>query len=461
MKHQTKSYNNSNKPVKVEIDEEENLSNRDDRKEYKKMEKKEVCFEAKKIQQIKTLEKQTQKKVVNKSGKPTNAHPNIKKKDVNAYNPRSSNNKKQIENDLKLKEDPKKIDNKGIKEDPPINKKVTIIQVCKTKVGLKNEGASCFLNTSIQCLLHLDDFIHEFSQFNNKKDKLVNSFDSIISKMSNSKTKSIKISEFYDKCIELYYNPFEMYSQQDSLDFTRLFLRSLAEVMTETRPKERNIFQETEGVSVEEEAKNYERHLKQYESHVILDVFYGLTVSFYKCISCNKTSFIHEHFLDIPLYINEHAYNPLNKKHNLKEMLDKHFCEELLNFFMNCLFCKENTKQTRKTVITRPPKVLIVSLQKMIPGFNIKNNLTVSFPKEIDIKNYCEDFLIKENTNSLKYKLKSVINHFGNVHYGHYTANIYIDGCWFEFNDIKVTRINNFDFSSSNAYTFFYTLSTE
>jgi ubiquitin carboxyl-terminal hydrolase 4/11/15 len=56
------------------------------------------------------------------------------------------------------------------------------------------------------------------------------------------------------------------------------------------------------------------------------------------------------------------------------------------------------------------------------------------------------------------YDLYAVANHYGTMMGGHYTAfcKNFFDQKWYEFNDERVSRINEDEVVSSSAYVLFY-----
>ena len=55
-----------------------------------------------------------------------------------------------------------------------------------------------------------------------------------------------------------------------------------------------------------------------------------------------------------------------------------------------------------------------------------------------------------------KYKLFGIINHVGNLNYGHYYSYIKLENEWYEFNDSNVFKINNLTYYSSTVCALFY-----
>ena len=81
------------------------------------------------------------------------------------------------------------------------------------------------------------------------------------------------------------------------------------------------------------------------------------------------------------------------------------------------------------------------------------NRNFVEFPTELDLKdckNICQfDF-------DLKYELRSVIEHFGTPHFGHYIASKKVGDEWINCNDKKISKVNVETVLRSNAYMLFY-----
>jgi hypothetical protein len=86
-----------------------------------------------------------------------------------------------------------------------------------------------------------------------------------------------------------------------------------------------------------------------------------------------------------------------------------------------------------------------------------KINTKVNFPiNDFDISNYV---ISKEKDQKIKYDLFAVANHYGSLHFGHYTAfcKNSLNDKWYEYNDSCVTEINDVSkIISQNAYVLFY-----
>ena len=76
--------------------------------------------------------------------------------------------------------------------------------------------------------------------------------------------------------------------------------------------------------------------------------------------------------------------------------------------------------------------------------------------KDLDISKY---ILSQAKNKNIKYDLFAVANHYGSLHFGHYTAFCLnsISNKWYEFNDSCVREINDeTKIVTQNAYVLFY-----
>lgn len=160
-----------------------------------------------------------------------------------------------------------------------------------------------------------------------------------------------------------------------------------------------------------------------------------------------------------------------------------------LDAFMNnnktsgrCTYCDKESDMDTVTKIVSSSPMLYISLERFSKtpimngmmtrnmmkfnknenysfnnGFQIiKNDSDIKIEDEINIEKYCEKILEPVYT---KYKLRGIINHFGNCNGGHYTAycrDIIDDKNWYEFDDSSVSIIKNFEPNGSSAYILFY-----
>ena len=117
-----------------------------------------------------------------------------------------------------------------------------------------------------------------------------------------------------------------------------------------------------------------------------------------------------------------------------------------------CPKCKKFQLADKKMEIYSVNEVIVIHLKRF--RNNRKNSSYVQFPIEgLNMANY----LPNKNEKNI-FDLFAVANHIGNLNGGHYFAYCknFIDGEWYEFNDSRVSKINENSVVTSNAYVLFY-----
>ena len=165
--------------------------------------------------------------------------------------------------------------------------------------------------------------------------------------------------------------------------------------------------------------------------------------------------------VSISKYINEIIIEKKDKSdlYSSLEILQRE--ERLKDDVWFCNKCNNFKSASKKVLIYKSPNYLIIHLKR----FHLKNSFFSS--KLSSGKNECFiDFPIrnldlskivigKEKVNSI-YDLYGIIEHFGGLSYGHYIAKCKNFGKWYEFNDSKVSLINDDKIVTQNAYILFY-----
>ena len=106
--------------------------------------------------------------------------------------------------------------------------------------------------------------------------------------------------------------------------------------------------------------------------------------------------------------------------------------------------------------ISRPPEILILSLQRINETTKEKKECPVIFSEDLNIYNYIDHELGYDK--ECDYTLIAIINHMGNMDVGHYYTYIKPLGGrkWFEFNDSSVKEITPDKSVFSYAYALIY-----
>ena len=122
-----------------------------------------------------------------------------------------------------------------------------------------------------------------------------------------------------------------------------------------------------------------------------------------------------------------------------------------------CNNCKKHKNAKKQIRFFKLPQYLIIQLKKfqnsagIFYSSNEKKNCFIKYPiNNLDLSYYSEN----NEENKQKYDLYGVIEHYGEISEGHYTAICKVNDIWVLFNDSVLSRIN--DPVTSNAYLLFY-----
>ncbi|KAK1404645.1 Ubiquitin carboxyl-terminal hydrolase 8 [Heracleum sosnowskyi] len=122
-----------------------------------------------------------------------------------------------------------------------------------------------------------------------------------------------------------------------------------------------------------------------------------------------------------------------------------------------CPKCKEHRQASKKLDLWRLPEILVIHLKRFSYNRFSKNKLGtfVDFPVEdFDLTDYT---VHKINGVSERYVLYAIINHYGSLGGGHYTAFVQLaQNQWYEFDDSHVSLVAEEQIKTSAAYVLFY-----
>jgi ubiquitin C-terminal hydrolase len=362
------------------------------------------------------------------------------------------------------------------------------------QLGLPNVGNSCYLNSTIQCLVGTQELIKYFAQTSNLANgTTIRKYQCdlmAIKKQKNNKTQTKKhlVDAWYnlmgqlwsDKSFEGNVNPIPFYrligkvaseskssisisgDQNDFQEFLILLLDSLHDALSYETSM--NIVGNDMNNMDKMARMAYENFIKHYEKDysIFIKLFNGqintLTVG-----DCGHKSNIFDPIKFFPLIVPksrepitlEHLFMKYVSKSSLVETVTEDGDKNDERWF--CEKCDERVNAVTQNTIWELPRYLIISLGRYqyFPQL-AKINSEVIFPLEnLDMKPFFSGF----KKTSLTYNLYAVANHYGSPDGGHYTAfRKNQDNKWYLFNDNSVVEVNNPEKNiiTNGAYCLFY-----
>lgn len=319
-------------------------------------------------------------------------------------------------------------------------------------VGLKNQGATCYLNSILQSLFHLPYF-RKFI-FDVPFDLITqNSKDSQNSEQSNN----FEIQINSDKNI--------IFSLQ------KLFAQlQTSQKAVSTQNLTRSFGWSQEQVYMQQDAAEFCIQLLDYiqsklkntvYSKIFDDMFKTVTKTFYRGVNVNFEESSEDNFFLLSAVVKN--FSELNE--SLRSMTSKQHLEGKNKYYSQRYGEQDVILETK---FVKFPKILLVHLKRFEynpdTNRNRKINSILMFDKELNLSNL---LVSKKSENEAEFELHSVIVHSGDADGGHYYVFIRPgrSNRWYKFNDSSVTLVdeneaieNNFggpDLNENQSTSFF------
>jgi ubiquitin C-terminal hydrolase len=352
-----------------------------------------------------------------------------------------------------------------INEFYPHLSKISEEEILKNSLcGMKNLINTCYINSSLQILIHIPEFIK------------------IIRRNSDFEYNIIgEINKIFDQILEKYkeYRPvinpgslvnyfkfnsnhpeYANYSQKDSEMFLEELIWDINIELGNLNIQRTNRLYQNINNENKEKVKNFSDYITESEIETnfeINDLFYVYFIHEKKCKECNYKTYYFDQSPGLKLNFEQTKYETQIYLSNLiKDNLNNPITFKSKIICQNCRKCSDIIETTK---IVKLPKILILTLQKVNYESTQKTPWIVKDIKRIGIRGYVDISLIQNEF--CIYEIFAINNHLGNSpKSGHYFSQIYLDDPkgpkgWYYFNDESVSKCLDLN-PNINNYILFY-----
>ncbi|KAL1250932.1 hypothetical protein QQF64_018728, partial [Cirrhinus molitorella] len=263
--------------------------------------------------------------------------------------------------------------------------------------GLRNQGATCYLNAVLQTLFMTEDFRKVIMDLHEDSKK--------------------KMKGLFFELQKLFKN-LESYNKSASGSVTTYGVTKALEI--------RNVCEQQDA------AEYYQKILSMIEPKAA-KIFQGQKKHLTTCIHGNHDpaeELISFFSLAISMDSDQHTINIMKSFNAQFEVMHMDGEDQLY-----CETCNKMVDMEMRCIISELPDVLTLHLQRFYLDYNYmiykKNNRRVEIPLQLEVQDHH------------LYELFAIVNHTGSLSGGHYYADIksFEDQQWYEFNDSSVQRI--------------------
>ena len=342
-------------------------------------------------------------------------------------------------------------------------------------IGLNNVGSTCFMNATLQCLLHISElnlyFLNEYPNDHN----LLRTKNSSCETMGNISLAYYNvINEVYLKSIQCnnnyymnnnsfapsefketlgkYNSQFRFYEANDSKDLILYLLQTFHEELNYfgDQPFPVNLLRPNQ-INRADTFNYFTNTYNIQNFSIISKLFYGTYENIIKCCNCNKMYFSYQKFE----FISFSTYNYRNGIFNIYNGFQDNQAIQYLrgNNKYFCPSCQNLHDGETCCTIIQPPSKLIINIDY---GKNKINDVKqLIFDEMIDITSFVNfDFGKK-----IIYQISGVCTHLGSSgptgHYIAYCRNK-LTGMWYNFNDSFVRLCDKSEIYRGSPYLLVY-----
>lgn len=324
------------------------------------------------------------------------------------------------------------------------------------------------MNAAVQCLSNTAPLTDYFLSYDWKKDinkinplgnrgEIASTYGELVHKLWCGGKPAVSPSRFKSR-VGKFAPRFGGYEQHDSQELLSFLLDGLHEDLNRVLKKPYVEDVEDHGrPDAVVAAEAWRAYLLRNKS-IIVDLFQGQLKSTLVCEHCGKRSVKFDPFMYLSLPVATHSGEAGSLHRSLQEFTSEEHLTGEERWY--CPHCKKFRNATKKFDLWKLPPLLIVHLKRFSftrRGTRRKLSNNVRFPtKGLDLSAFC----VGNDPEAPMYDLYAVTNHHGrSLGSGHYSAFALnpAHNSWHCFNDSRVSRIDERDVHSADAYVLFYT----
>ena len=327
--------------------------------------------------------------------------------------------------------------------------------------GFKNYGNTCYMNSALQCLIHLielnprenDIFKSDLRKSTKKEFKLVKQWIQLYKEMwyenDNTFIQTLPfIKTFIRRCDEenIY---FDVYNQNDVSEFLNGFITILHEeicrcvsITPSGTPKD-----EMDKLQVDS-IVTWNRYFNEKYSFIIKD-FHLQAIN---CTSCPECKYFTTNF-DPMLLISLEIDEDNNTIYDSLDTYTKTYTLDSDNLW-KCDKCHKEVNCEKRNKFWKLPDILIIMIKQYNDNTR-KIDKSLEYPMDLDMEPYCLNY----KNECIDYELQSLCIHNGSLNGGHYYAlcKNMNDGKWREYNDERVSEpLDEENILKQKPYCLFY-----
>ncbi|KAF2977740.1 hypothetical protein EK904_007708 [Melospiza melodia maxima] len=312
--------------------------------------------------------------------------------------------------------------------------------------GLQNLENTCYMNAVLQCLCSLTPLVQYFlsgkwnTALHQEIGESATAFGCLVSDMWLGEFDFVSPEAFHS-VFGKRHPAFSSKTQHDAQEFLICVLDDLHEAFKQPSQER---WSSAAGASTRSSSG----------TSIITHLFEGQLSYAIRCLTCKALSDKPESFTVLSLPI------PSTRVCSLQDCLECFFQPDTLtrNNQIYCHWCGSNQDATVTASITKAPQIIIFHLKRYSLSKDKnrrKLSTTVCYPfSDLDLSPY----ISTSCNNNTEYSLCAVVNHAGDLDYGHYTAfcKHSITQHWYSFDDAQVTKIPDSAVQADTAYLLFY-----